>query len=100
MTEENEIIGVMTPNAAPTLGVILGLSAIKRVPAMLNYTAGADGIQAACVAAKITKIITSRAFVEKAHLQAVVDRLSEIEVLYLEDLKNRFDWTDRLWVMS
>ena len=100
MTQLDEIVGVMTPNAAPTLGLILGLSAIKRVPAMLNYTAGADGIQAACVAAKITKIITSRAFVEKAHLQAVVDRLSEIEVHYLEDLKSRFNWTDRFWVMS
>ena len=99
MTQVDEIIGVMTPNAAPTLGLILGLSAIKRVPAMLNYTAGADGIQAACVAAKITKIITSRAFVEKARLQAVVDRLSEIEVHYLEDLKSRFNWTDRLWVL-
>src|SRR6202021_544833 len=99
MTQEDEIIGVMTPNAAPTLGLILGLSAIRRVPAMLNYTAGVDGIQAACTAAKITKVVTSRAFVEKARLQAVIDRLSEIEVYYLEDLKSRFTWTDRLWVM-
>ena len=99
MTQENEIIGVMTPNAAPTLGLILGLSAIKRVPAMLNYTAGVDGIQAACTAAKITKIITVRSFVEKARLQAVVDRLSQIEVYYLEDLKSRFNWIDRFWVM-
>jgi acyl-[acyl-carrier-protein]-phospholipid O-acyltransferase/long-chain-fatty-acid--[acyl-carrier-protein] ligase len=100
MTRENEIIGVMTPNAAPTLGLILGLSAIKRVPAMLNYTAGVDGIQAACTAANITKIIASRAFIEKARLQSVVDRLSAIEVCYLEDLKGRFNWTDRLWVMG
>ena len=99
MTEKDENIGVMTPNAAPTLGLILGLSGIKRVPAMLNYTAGADGIQAACTAAKITRIVTLRAFVEKARLQAVIDRLSGIEVYYLEDLKGRFTWTDRLWVM-
>jgi len=99
MTRADENIGVMTPNAAPTLGLILGLSAVKRVPAMLNYTAGADGIQAACTAAKITKIITLRAFVEKARLKPVIDRLSEIEVYYLEDLKIRFKWTDRLWVI-
>jgi acyl-[acyl-carrier-protein]-phospholipid O-acyltransferase/long-chain-fatty-acid--[acyl-carrier-protein] ligase len=99
ITGEDENIGVMTPNAAPTLGLILGLSAIKRVPAMLNYTAGVDGIQAACTAAKITKIITLRAFVEKARLQAIIDRLSGIEVYYLEDLRSRFTWTDRLWVM-
>src|ERR1700728_3471183 len=99
MTQEDEIIGVMTPNAAPTLGLILGLSAIRRVPAMLNYTAGVDGIQAACTAAKVSNVITSRAFVEKARLQAVIDRLSDIEVYYLEDLKSRFTWTDRLRVM-
>ena len=46
---EGEIVGVLTPNAAPTLGLMLGLSAAGRVPAMLNYTAGVDGVRAACV---------------------------------------------------
>ncbi|MGH8114818.1 MAG: hypothetical protein ACREPS_07185 [Rhodanobacteraceae bacterium] len=45
-----EVVGVMTPNAAPTLAVILALSASKRVPALLNYTAGAEDIRAACEA--------------------------------------------------
>ncbi len=99
ITRQDEIVGVLTPNAAPTLSLILGLSAIKRVPAMLNYTAGSDGIQAACTAANISKIIASRAFVEKARLQPVLERLSAIEVCYLEDLRGRFTWVDRLWVM-
>ena len=38
MTSPGEIVGILTPNAAPTLGLVLGLSLSKRVPAMLNYT--------------------------------------------------------------
>ena len=40
----------------------------QRVPAMLNYTAGTDAMQAACAAAEIRTIVTSRAFVEQAKL--------------------------------
>ena len=40
ITQENERVGLLLPNMAPTLGLLLGLSARRRVPAMLNYTAG------------------------------------------------------------
>jgi acyl-[acyl-carrier-protein]-phospholipid O-acyltransferase/long-chain-fatty-acid--[acyl-carrier-protein] ligase len=44
MTQPDEIVGVLMPNAAATLGLLLALSAARRVPAMLNYTAGVDGV--------------------------------------------------------
>lgn len=99
LTRAGETVGVLTPNAAPTLGLILALSATKRVPAMLNYTAGADGLRAACVAARIRVIIASRSFIEKAKLGAVLAQLPEIEILYLEDAKARFGLRDKLWVL-
>ena len=95
-TLEGEIVGVVTPNAAPTLALILGLSAIKRVPAMLNYTAGVDGLRAACIAAGITNIIASRAFVEKARLAPLLEQLSEVRVHYLEDLRENLGLIDKL----
>ena len=52
LTQPGEIVGVLMPNAAPTLGLLLGLSVTKRVPAFLNYTAGPEGLKAACTAAK------------------------------------------------
>jgi acyl-[acyl-carrier-protein]-phospholipid O-acyltransferase/long-chain-fatty-acid--[acyl-carrier-protein] ligase len=88
------------PNAAATLGLILGLSMLKRVPAMLNYTAGADGVRAACVAAGIRKIVLSRAFIEKARLTALVEGLTEVELIYLEDLRERVTLFDKLWVLA
>jgi acyl-[acyl-carrier-protein]-phospholipid O-acyltransferase/long-chain-fatty-acid--[acyl-carrier-protein] ligase len=99
VTRKGEIVGVMTPNAAPTLGLILGLSATGRVPAMLNYTAGAEGLRAACTVAQITNIVTSRVFLEKARLTQLVEQLPNIRVHYLEDLKARVGLTDKLWIL-
>jgi acyl-[acyl-carrier-protein]-phospholipid O-acyltransferase / long-chain-fatty-acid--[acyl-carrier-protein] ligase len=98
-TCRGEIVGVMTPNAAPTLGLVLGLSATGRVPAMLNYTAGAEGLRAACTVAQITNIVTSRAFLEKARLTQLVEKLPNIQVHYLEDLKARVSLADKLWIL-
>jgi acyl-[acyl-carrier-protein]-phospholipid O-acyltransferase / long-chain-fatty-acid--[acyl-carrier-protein] ligase len=100
MTDKDEIIGVLMPNAAPTLGLILGLSAARRVPAMLNYTSGPDGLKAACIAANIRKIVASRAFIEKARLGALVAALADIEWVYLEDLRPRLTWGDKLWIVA
>jgi acyl-[acyl-carrier-protein]-phospholipid O-acyltransferase/long-chain-fatty-acid--[acyl-carrier-protein] ligase len=99
LTTPGEIVGVMAPNAAPTLGLILGLSATARIPALLNYTAGADGIRAACVAAGIRTIIASRTFIEKARLTPVIEQLGDLQIVYLEDLKQRITPADKLWIL-
>jgi acyl-[acyl-carrier-protein]-phospholipid O-acyltransferase / long-chain-fatty-acid--[acyl-carrier-protein] ligase len=98
MTEPNEVVGVLMPNAAPTLALLLGLSAAKRVPAMLNYSAGVEGVSSACTAANIRKIVASRAFVEKARLEPLVAGLSGLELVYLEDLRSRLGVFDKLWI--
>ena len=100
LTAPGEVVGVLTPNAAPTLGLVLALSAGKRVPALLNYTAGADGLRAACTAAGIKTIIASRAFIEKARLTAVVEQLVGMRIHYLEDLKETVTTGDKIWVLS
>lgn len=99
LSAPGEVVGVLTPNAAPTLGLVLALSAGRRVPALLNYTAGPDGLQAACVAADIKTVISSRSFLEKARLTQVVEKLSGIRVVYLEDLKSTIGLNDKLWVL-
>lgn len=99
LTARGEIIGVLTPNAAPTLGLVLALSVRKRVPALLNYTAGPDGLRAACTAANIKTIVASRTFLEKAKLTQIVEQLPGITVHYMEDLKAQLGLTDKLWVL-
>ncbi|HET6718626.1 MAG TPA: AMP-binding protein, partial [Rhodocyclaceae bacterium] len=103
LTKPGEVVGVLTPNAAPTLGLVLALSAGQRVAALLNYTAGADGLRAACTAANIKTIVASRGFLEKARLTEVIKALLEqqagLRVLYLEDFKAQFGLDDKLWVL-
>ena len=95
-----ERIGLLLPNLAPTLGLVFGLSARRRVPAMLNYTAGTDGMQAACTAATIKVVLTSRAFVEQAKLADKLAGLAGIRLVYLEDLRETVSLGDKLWLMA
>jgi acyl-[acyl-carrier-protein]-phospholipid O-acyltransferase/long-chain-fatty-acid--[acyl-carrier-protein] ligase len=96
-TGMGERVGLMLPNANATLVALLGLSAFGRVPAMLNFSAGAVGMLSACRAACVTKVVTSRAFVEKARLGAVVARLAaDLCVIYLEDVRPTITLGDKL----
>ena len=94
-----ERVGLLLPNVAPTLSLIFGLTALRRVPAMLNYTVGTDGLQAACVAAQIRTIVASRAFVEQAKLADKLAGLKEVRVVYLEDLREQIGLLDKLWLV-
>ena len=96
---EGERVGILLPNVTPTLGLILGLTARGRVPAMLNYTAGTDGMQTACVAARIQTIITSRAFLLQGKLTDKVEAIKGIHLVYLEDLLAKVSLGDKLWLI-
>src|SRR5262249_35470530 len=64
-----EAVGVMLPNANGAAVATLALMSAGRVPAMINVSAGAANVRAACRAAKIATIVTSRAFLEKPPLR-------------------------------
>ena len=88
MAAEGRAVGVMLPNANGAVVTILGLMTAGRVPAMINFTAGAANILAACRAAQIDTILSSRVFVEKAkltNLVAIIEK--EVRIVYLEDVR-------------
>ncbi len=97
---EREIVGVMMPNLSTTACLLLGMSAAGRVPAMLNYTAGAEALRGACVAAGIKTVITSRRFVEAARLYPALDALCDQRILFIEDLRRQFGLIDKLWLTA
>lgn len=98
-SNEAEAVGLLLPNIAPTLSVFLGLSAVGRVPAMMNYTAGAEGLQAAIELSRLRTVLTLRSFVEKARLESTLARLRDVQILYLEDFKSQLRLADKLWVL-
>lgn len=95
-----ENIGVLMPNVTNTICLIFGLNAFARVPAMLNYTAGSAGIQSACEVAAIKTIISSREFIKVAKLEEVIAGLQQVNIVYLEDLRAKFNWNDKAWLMG
>ncbi len=94
-----ETVGILLPNLAATLCMVIGMTAFRRIPAMLNYTAGTDGMQSACVAARVATIVTSRKFLETARLQGQVDALRDVKVVYLEDLQPEVGLGVKLWTL-
>src|SRR6266850_133109 len=99
-TSRGENVGVLLPNVVPAVGVVMGLSATGRVPAIFNYAAGPLGVESARVAAGVRTVITSRKFIEQGHLHSLLDALAGCNIVYLEDLRSGFGWRDKLWLIG
>src|SRR3984893_13581134 len=97
-TGPGDMVGLMLPNSVGAALAFLALQATGRVPAMLNHTAGADGVLPACRPAGLRRFITSRRFVELAKLAALAERLAgEMELIWLEDVRERLGVIDKLY---
>ena len=91
-------VGLMLPNSVGAALAFLALQAVGRVPAMLNHTAGADGVLSACRTAGLRRVITSRRFVELAKLGALAERLAdEVELIWLEDVREKLGIVDKFY---
>lgn len=87
LTEAEQPVGVLLPSTLASIATFWGLQLYNRVPAMLNYTVGAQGMQSACETAQLRQVITSRAFIEQAKLEKEIAALAkQVELLYLEDI--------------
>ncbi|MBL4602195.1 MAG: AMP-binding protein [Emcibacteraceae bacterium] len=97
-TEHGEKIGVMLPNSVGGIVTFFAVMAYGRVPAMLNFSTGSGNIVAACKAATIKTIITSKRFVELGQLEETIEILSNhAEIIYLEDIKESIGLGDKLF---
>ncbi len=97
-TTGGEAVGLMLPNTHGLIVSFWALHAIGRIPALLNYTSGASALLAACQLAKITSVFTAHQFIEKAHLEDVVELLKhhKIHIHYLEDEVKKVRLKDKL----
>jgi acyl-[acyl-carrier-protein]-phospholipid O-acyltransferase / long-chain-fatty-acid--[acyl-carrier-protein] ligase len=88
--QENPI-GVLLPNTNACIILFFALLAYKRLPAMLNFSAGSHNVLNAIKTAKITHIYTANAFVTTAKLEPMIADLKQagVTIIYLEDLKTQ-----------
>lgn len=85
-----ENIGLMLPNSSGSVAVLLGMMLHGRVPAMVNFTAGAGNIKQAMRTAGVSTIYTSKRFIEQGGFEALAAALREdLNLRYLEDFKSQ-----------
>ncbi len=102
-TRHGEYVGLLLPSMSSTVVSFIALHAYGRIPAMLNFTVGGNGMLSACTTARIKTVVTSRRFVESAKLVEAVRLLGEqVELIYLEDLAQQITLFDKLkgWLQS
>ncbi|CAN7647703.1 acyl-[ACP]--phospholipid O-acyltransferase [Rhizobium sp. LjRoot254] len=94
---DDETLGVMLPNANGAAATLFGVMSAGKVPAMLNFTAGATNILSACTAAKVKHVLTSRAFVTQAKLGPVIEEMEkQVKIVWLDDLRSEIGFKDKL----
>jgi len=94
---EGKPIGVMLPNANGAAVTLFAVMLAGRVPAMINFSAGLANVLAACKAAQVDTILTSRAFIEKARLDALIAGVQKaVKVVYLDDIRPSIGTMDKL----
>jgi len=101
LTQKQETVGVLLPNSLGAVVTFFALQSALRVPAMLNFTMGAQALCSACSTGKIQTVLTSRRFVEMGKLEGLVEALaSQVRVLYLEDIAPKISFGYKLKAFS
>jgi acyl-[acyl-carrier-protein]-phospholipid O-acyltransferase/long-chain-fatty-acid--[acyl-carrier-protein] ligase len=103
-SEPGEAVGLLLPNAAGMLVALFGLIAHRRVPALLNFTAGKKQLASALKTGRIRTVLTSRRFLEAAKLEDLAAALGEVEwapgkrvrIVPLEDVRAGLGLRDKL----
>jgi acyl-[acyl-carrier-protein]-phospholipid O-acyltransferase/long-chain-fatty-acid--[acyl-carrier-protein] ligase len=96
-SERRDRVGVLAPTCVPAVATFFGLQAIGRVAALLNFSAGAAKILAACRLAGVSHVITSRRFIRTAGLGRLAERLdAHVRLVFLEDLRDALSAMDKL----
>ncbi len=100
-TRSGEYVGLLLPNAIGAVATFMALQAFGRVPAMLNVTAGAEGMLAACRSAGVRIVVSSRRFAAHGKLQREIDRMArDVTFVWLEELRDSLGRRARLrgWI--
>jgi acyl-[acyl-carrier-protein]-phospholipid O-acyltransferase/long-chain-fatty-acid--[acyl-carrier-protein] ligase len=96
LTSAQEAVGLLLPSAVNTVAVLIGLQMGNRLPALLNFSAGAGSMLTACRTACIKTVVSSRRFIELARLGQVARELEKhLSLIYLEDLAEALSWQDK-----
>ncbi len=96
-TKPGEKVAIMLPTGAAAIIAFYAVLAYGRIPAMLNFTAGAKALKSAMKAGQISRIITAHKFIEIGALEPLIAQLEdEAEFVYLEDVREGLGLRDKI----
>jgi acyl-[acyl-carrier-protein]-phospholipid O-acyltransferase/long-chain-fatty-acid--[acyl-carrier-protein] ligase len=94
---DGHVLGVMLPTSNAAVVTLFAVVSAGRVPALINFTAGAANVLAACRAAQLDTIVTSREFVQKGRLENLIAQIqAKVRIVYLEDIRETIGPLDKL----
>jgi acyl-[acyl-carrier-protein]-phospholipid O-acyltransferase/long-chain-fatty-acid--[acyl-carrier-protein] ligase len=102
-TSAGECVGVMLPTGIAATLTFFALSAMGRIPTMLNFTSGLSSLKSALCTARVKRVVTAHRLVEVAGLQDVVAGLEKglgADIVYLEDLRKSLSLKDKLTAVA
>ena len=93
-----DAIGLLLPNAAPTVVAFFAVQSAGRIAAMLNYTAGPATMALAARTGDLRTVVSSKTFVKRAQLE---DEIAALEaagcrILWLEDMAASIGTAEKL----
>jgi acyl-[acyl-carrier-protein]-phospholipid O-acyltransferase/long-chain-fatty-acid--[acyl-carrier-protein] ligase len=97
-TKNKEYVGIIAANTKTMMEIFFALSALNRIPAMINFTDTKENILYNLKNVGITKVYTSKRFIQASKLQQLIEYLKEnkIDVIYAEDIKDSLTMFDKL----
>src|SRR5690606_1600054 len=96
-TQPGENVGVLLPNSVGAVVTFFALQCFGRVPAMLNFSAGAKSVCSAINTAQVNTVLTSRRFIAMGRLEDLAAEISkQADLVYLEDIRERIGFKEKL----
>ncbi len=101
MLKESQNIGVLLPTSVGGSMGNMALLTLGKTIVNLNYSSGEASLLHALKIANITKVVASKQFVTKLKAKGfdLTDLLSEVEVIYLEDIKEKMGKAKGLFML-
>ncbi len=96
---EEKFVGVMLPTSNACALTVFGLHAYGKVPAMINFSAGAKQVISTCHMVGLKTIVTAKKVVTLGKLDELISALEQekIRIVYLEDLQSTLILKDKFF---
>lgn len=98
LTKNETNLGFMLPSSLAGIVTFLGFHLTKKVPVMINFTAGAYSVVGACGTLDLKIVISSRKFIKLGELEPLEKAILDagMRIIYLEDVAKRIKLADKI----